>query len=962
MLPEQGLKNATIIRAPDQSFQRFYNSIEDLADAIQRIDERETGKSAVYFGCAGYADRRRTKGSVQSVKSFWLDIDCGDGKPYGSVQAGLGAVEDFCGRNDLPAPVLVSSGTGLHVYWPLQSELDRGTWEAYATGLKDFCAVEGLQAGRERTADCASILRPPGTLHRKGSPRPVVCGPLRGPYPIALFEKFLNHAPRSIEPPRKVNGHHLNLPGYLRGHGHGLLRHLDLGGIHAPETIDFDALCAGCAQLRNFRDAQGQIPEPLWYAGIGVLAFVAGGEAVGQAWSSGHSTYSQAETAARFSRARALSGPTSCAHFKNLDPDRCKGCRFGSSTPLEAARETSAPQTSRRDRAPPMEDGEVEDGFPSDGPAIQGRPEYEYREGALCFVSSDRKDRPELTTITSYPFELKSIHSGEIKRDQNFYLLRHRHPHDGWREFDLPASALVGREAVSIMADYGVVVHDADHFRRYMRFAADHIRAREKTMMQFEQMGWKDLNTQFLYGDTLYTGEGQQTTAVSQELRYRAQWLKPKPGGSIEGWKDACDNLFGAGSEGLSFTVLASFAAPLMRFLEDNEGGAIVSLVTRHSGAGKTTALAGASSIWAWDPRGLSLTTIDTKVSKGITLGALCNLPLVYDEFSNKDPDVVRDFVLLFTSGRDKMRADSSGQILHAAASWQTILLAASNRSLVDTLTSQNESDAPAFRILEFPVESSSALTIAQAGRLKKQLEENAGWAGQAYLEYIIQPDVLRFVQKQLVTATDEIFAKGGFRKEHRYWVRTLAACAVAATIVHKLGLVSFSPVRILGWAINYFSERAKAEQRDKASLIGVLSAFLNDHIGETLTMPGPSQRGRHIVAPVGEVPRQRVCVRVEIKGERAYVCEPILRKWLQRQAVGYSEFMKELKAKEICLNERKQVTLTAGTELRSGVLPCIEIDWGHPALTGELREVMGGTYKERADAYQEKQREAKLD
>jgi len=36
-----------------------------------------------------------------------------------------------------------------------------------------------------------------------------------------------------------------------------------------------------------------------------------------------------------------------------------------------------------------------------------------------------------------------------------------------------------------------------------------------------------------------------------------------------------------------------------MRFITTDEGGAILSLVTRASGTGKTVALAGASSVWA---------------------------------------------------------------------------------------------------------------------------------------------------------------------------------------------------------------------------------------------------------------------------------------------------------------------------------------------------------------------------
>jgi hypothetical protein len=562
----------------------------------------------------------------------------------------------------------------------------------------------------------------------------------------------------------------------------------------------------------------------------------------------------------------------------------------------------------------------------------------------------DRQGKPvdRCVKITSFKFEVASIHAGEVHRDQTHYLIRHFKPHEGWTELDLPASAMFGPMMAPTLANLGVVIHDAELFRGYIREAVDALARKERSKMQFEQFGWKEGNTQFLYGDQLYSPSGVSSTACSGELRYRSQWLKPAPGGSVAGWKQAVDCLMGRGSEGMSFTILASFGAVLMRFMEDNEGGAIINLMTKHSGAGKTTALSGAYTVWSSSDRGLGLTTIDTKVTKGVTLGAMCNLPVVYDEFSNKDPDIVREFVMLFTSGRDKMRADSAGQIMHTASGWQTILFTASNVSIIDTLLATGESEAPAFRVLEFPVESSGALTLTEASRLKKQMEDNAGHAGAAFLQYLVQPEVLAWAKQKLGDLSTEIFTKGGFRKEHRYWVRALAASGVAALMVEKLGLISFSPQRIMGWAIQHFVDQITA-QRDRESSIPLLSRYLNDHIGETLIMPGPAE-GRRPMPPIGDKPRLRVSVRAEVKGEAIYISEASLRAYVAKNGSGYRALIKELHASGILTAERTSTVLSAGTELRSGQVQCIRVDGGHPALTGVVREAAGEKTAEAMD------------
>ena len=908
ILPANG-KYCRVVIDGSRVKQDFYDNIEDFASELLSADQAERLEHhSVYHACATYTGGNRKSECVVAVRSLWCEFDCGDpGDPYKSIDEALLALAGFCRKLSLPIPIVVRSGGGLHCYWPFDVELSRQQWDPIARAFKAALKAHNVHADPQRTADVASILRPPGTVHRKGEPKLIVCGPLMGPYPLGAFAGLRPFfQPKvQIEPKRERAG-------------------------SAPDIVDFDALCQGCAQLRDFRDTCGVLPEPLWYAGLGVLAFCQNGDEIGHKWSSGHPNYSPQETQARLDRARRLTGPTTCRRFKECDDTKCVGCAFGDSTPLEAAKKFQKlpEQDALRETDAPPRNGER---------LIPGRDDYKILHGGVYAIIRDEGGEPVEVMLTAYPVVFKSVHVGEIKQDQNYYLMRHWKPHAGWREIELKASQVYGPQMITTMADLGIVVHNPQKFQSYARAAIDALHAKEKARMQYEQFGWKNENTAFLYGDVLYTADDAVKTAVSSELRHRAQWLRPTPGGSVEGWKSAVDNLMGQGSEGMSFTILASFAAPLMRLLEPNEGGSIINLMTRASGRGKTTSLSGACTVWSSSEEGLGLTQIDTKVSKAVLLGTMANLPVIYDEFTNKDPAIVREFTIMFTSGRDKMRADSSGQLIHKAAKWQTILFTASNQSLRDTIMSTGESDAPAMRVLEFPVESSGSLSQSELVRLSAQLAGNAGHAGAAYLTYLLQPEVLAWARGKLLALMDETMTVGRFRKEHRFWVRTLAATGVAALLVEKLELISFSPQRIMGWALNHFSQHPEPEV--STSMLMALSQFLNSHLDETLTMPGPAE-GRRPFPPIGDKPRRRVTVRVELRGETTWVVERALRDWMERNTGGgYSDLIAELKKENMLRSAKKAMTLTAGTDIEGGQVWCLGFDNGHPLFTGFMRE-----------------------
>ena len=265
VLPDQGLYAAAVFptRASGRAAMRhvWTNSLDELATEISRRGQsRGYGLSRL----RSFQDRRRRQTNALGARAFWLDVDAGEEaqrknpNAYKDAYEAFRQVESFCRTVGLPAPTYVGSGTGLHVYWPLVDTLDAATWRRYAQGLKTLCAKHGLVVGPERTADIASILRPPGTHHRKGEPKLVECGDLTGPYEIGQFEILLKATPRP-----KIN----RAPSTIIRLPAALQRSL------STELLQAVTLPISVRRLLALRDEQGCMPEPHWHACLGVLAY-----------------------------------------------------------------------------------------------------------------------------------------------------------------------------------------------------------------------------------------------------------------------------------------------------------------------------------------------------------------------------------------------------------------------------------------------------------------------------------------------------------------------------------------------------------------------------------------------------------------------------------------------------------------------------------------------------------------
>ena len=296
-----------------------------------------------------------------------------------------------------------------------------------------------------------------------------------------------------------------------------------------------------------------------------------------------------------------------------------------------------------------------------------------------------------------------------------------------------------------------------------------------------------------------------------------------------------------------------------------------------------------------------------------------------------RDPEAIRQFVINFTNGRDKMRATRAGEIKHTASTWQTLMISAANSSLVDVLSASNMPEAPAYRIMEFGLEVPEGVRHVQGDQLRKKLRANSGHAGAVYLEWLMKPENLAWTKATLEIVTKQTWDRTGLKSEHRFWVRTIAAIAVAGVIVKKLGLIEFSIERIMTWLFDHVGDGKTHLPSTWAT--DTLSEFLNANRDSTLAVTRAYVHGER-QHPLLE-PRWKLAIRYEQSSGRYLIAQTALRQWAMEKEQSYAELVRVLEDKGVVTRKRIQATLGAGTNIPGGQVWCIEVQGSHALLGG---------------------------
>lgn len=925
VLPGEGKKCWVAIRKNEtgdiERQQHFCDTLEQLETALRGVDSRQWN---AFFACAVFKTKEsRKQENALGAKSVWLDIDAGAGKPYASAEAAIQAVDKFCDKVNLPYPTILNSGNGVHAWWTFEEIVSAELWNRIVFGFKSLTKYHELHADPARTADIASILRGPQTYNWKDrtNPKAVTCDELMPVMEIKQFCAALSIATPSQTPqitPATIN-----------------IGKAATENLYQNQPSFAYAAVEKCAQLKWMRDRRGLIEEPLWYANLCVLAHCEDGKQAAHEWSNGHPKYTEAETEEKLAHALASSGPTTCAKFKDLNPDGCKGCPFEITSPIVLGREKLLPYTAPT--IPADERPALPWGF-TWGPNME----------LQVKIKNDETKEFENIIIAKHGIYLSAARRSERRLDKSGYVFTKWYPHEGWKDFEISAFDFQSSGWLAHMAKHGAHIkgHVAKLFKSYVDHAQEIIRDTAMDQIRHEQFGWTNDYSGFILAEHHFRDDGSIDRAgVTDHMAMRARLMVPNKNGSLQRWSGLASRIFQTAKlEPQQFATICSFAAPLMTFASRSEGGAVLSLVSPDTGKGKTTVLSVASSVWG-RKEAMEIKNDDTLVAKFASISLLRHLPVMFDELHTYNTETMQGLIRTFTGGRDKDRGYRDGTINKAGDGWQTILISATNNSVLDQLN-VNTADPQAARVFEILMED---VEFSQSGAFGDLIVENCGYAGQAYMRYLVRKQAVDFIRRKddrpgkLDQLIEHYTTKLSSKPDHRFMIRLIAAAHISAHLVHKMQLIEFNPDHIIGWARERMEERVKDTVSYDAW--GIVRSIINSNFADCLVVTDRF----HPQKPtnIKHEPKRALRMRMELTPRKLYISVDALRAWLLESKKSYNSVVKQLEKDGILLARGRLTKLGAGTSLMSVAEPCWELDVSSPGISGDMALVVDNNVPE---------------
>lgn len=937
ILPSEGLYCVAVLNQYGGFKHSFYHNLDDAISKINTLDAagytcyiaqasfdkdkineaREYNKTLKNLSSAEYKQKKKVvRGQVNTtyLKSFFLDIDCGEKWPLKNQKEGIDALKKFISDTVLPFPAVVNSGNGLYVYWILDEQIPSSQWSTIAYILKQVVAKYSPEIGGDssRTADSASVLRIPGTTNRKLGKSPKNVTLLKDAEPIKFmsFVRALSVAAKK----KNINITKTQAPKESKDLNSEFFSGLDQKSVPSIATKIAD----NCAQLDLMRSTGGDIVEPLWYACLGILVHCESGEEFAHAWSKGHAEYDADETNKKLQQWRdAKVGPTTCANLGSVNPFKCVGCKHN---------------------------GKIK------SPIVLGRPDPEKKD-----ISSDQCEPPikfrrskdglfaeqEGIWVKFYDMDL---YPERLAFDESLgyetMTIKHTLPFDG-EVICTIRSSLVNdpKLLINALADNHIKVVGVQEKKlmvAYLEAYAAKLQRSRRMSLLLCQMGWKKIRNDdhiFVLGKKIFRSDGTiEDASLAKNVPKAAEAYHSA--GSLATWTMATEVLDKPGMEPFAFALLAGgFGAPLMKFTGFD--GAMVSLVGG-SGAGKTLIMRWIQSVWGHH-NDLMMLKDDTKNALVSRLGVYGNLPLTVDEVTNITGLELSELVYRVTQGRDKARLTKNSEERKLLNRWNTLAVTSSNASLVDKLAeAKHDVSAEINRVFEYVISENVEFRGKRTTALYWLLDKNYGHAGEVYAQWLVQN--IDKIKIGIVKVKEIVDKEAALRGDERFWGALVSAAIYGGIIAKNLRLIRFDVGKVLTWAA-YTIEAMRGNKFElSGDSIDILGQFIDEHASCRLVVEG-SAKGRGTCRIIEE-PKGPLFMRCELDKNKVYISRAVFRTWLGRRFGSYNQVKKDLTKDNILLNANTRKKLGAGTVYGGAVQSCWELDMTSSRLDGAFPDL----------------------
>lgn len=855
----------TVLNGHKPPFRQIFVSRTVDSDKLDRTIQRSENDPDRnwYFSVATYerqSDGRKAR-NARLIRTLVLDIDIKDGNPKffsskGEVAPALKSLHQQV--PSLPAPWIVDSGNGVHIYYSLGEDIPPAVWSPLSVLFANVVAkVEPrLIADPVRTKDIASVLRLPHTLNVKQKPaKPVkiyrkgtegVLDDIRTGLASAAAKLGATGSMAALPQGFLADSKPIYMQGVADNHSFGVgmdaIKDFQLEDLNPKPIID------NCRQMHDLMALKGDVPEPEWLLMLRVISTMAKADDLACHFSSGYDGYNEAETRRKMRHIRQnFDAPSaSCDEFNELIPNKCKGCRFRGKvwTPSQIAQREQQKQeieeASER-AAESAEAGEKVDGgfMPQPSWVWQRTADRGRQTRTLLPVPRGGKDgtkdhEPVMDGLINLRYSSARLEPrvvGGKNQMQRTARRVHMQVVMGQEKSNVSISAEeMSTNSISAATktlrtvglpmsinDRAVAGAIGTYLNELNALSLSDVRPCYPTK------GWvKDGrlgNWSFIAGMRRYFPDGtvQDCLSTAEHMGmsedghgYMEDALSGKPVGSFKQWQKGME-VYGGNQYVAQLLLLSGLANLILPLMTERRGGILLGL-TGESGAGKTTLMRFLASFMGhYDKYILSGNTTEAAFGS-IMRQANCML-IAADDSLTQNAEEFSMLLSLVTGGADKARMkwnpQEGGSIDHAKG-FQASLLLTSNYSSTEIIghghanSKQLQSQAARTRTLEVNVDQvkREKYTLSEWHRAEDLISENYGHAADRFLRYVVsnQQLIRNALHKQSEWVQTHISKNvpDSQRGTIRFWTQYLALVNVTAYIVcHKLNLLPWNHLKI---------------------------------------------------------------------------------------------------------------------------------------------------------------------
>lgn len=886
---------------------RNYDHINQVTSAIEQTDA--AGRT-VYFAVNSYgdwyeeADRRtgkmrkrlRTQKNVVACRSLYDDIDVGEGKSYATKKDAGAAIRDAAAKLGLP-PMIVNSGGGFHLYWPLTEDITPEEWLRLATLKRAVLQHVGLRVDPAVDVDSARVLRPVGSHNRKrDTPHEVKVLFEAGPYTPQQFEramlKYADQHDIAVLPPAPKNS----------GEAFGDLGDL-AGGVEYPPSSAHEII-KHCATLAHVAMHRGDVLEPLWRGMLGTVKHTVEGEALAHEWSAGYAGYDPAETQDKLDN--WATGPALCSTFAMESP-HCADCpsrgKVKSPIALGYITATKAPEIVP-EIAEEVAEGEAEPesitpthwpaGFHWDG--VKLNKGIRNDDGGIEYVA--------FANMLFYPVTRVRTEDGTWG-----LVIRANPGSRNDRTFIIPTKSVAEAQGLSTaLASYEVFTvgkNGRGHAQDYLQAFISTYQQHGVETITYPHFGWYDNSESFVLG-SVKLAKGGETDAlpgvsIGEDLARMSDCK-----GDLNSWVDMVDLVYNRpGAEAYQLVICAALAAPLVEFTASNMWHGIPIALTGGSGEGKTSAMSVACSLYG-PPDKFLINGGENGSTLNAALGlfaAIHNLPIILDEITGRSKEDVRDLLYALSNGRSKIRMTADGRP-HPMnkGRWNMLSFISGNEEFSEKLNglTSNVAEATELRVLDIRIPDGYSRVFADINAkdiVEQQLSQQYGHAGREWLQHLIanRDSVSAMLRREMAKwspATKD-------ETQERFYHNALIHIVVAGTLAKRLGLVRFDMKNLAKWGKAQIVAMRTGRRQQASVPEDYLAQFLSSITGNTLiTKHYRDTRGKGAVkeAPVNELRNGApVLARQALDDKRFLVSSGAFDRWCRENSVSPKTLITEL-------------------------------------------------------------------